>query len=63
MSNACPMIVRCYYHQHPEDYGRPPGEDGVVPASLRYGSGEAPVASTSAIPEEIMGNLEARALG
>ena len=53
--NACPMIVTCYFHQHPEDYGRPPVDEPSLPASLRYGSGEAPTASTAVIPEEQIG--------
>jgi hypothetical protein len=56
--SAVPQIIRCYYHQHPEDYGRGYAEDGDVPASMRYGPDTAQP-SSEVIPEEPMGHPEA----
>jgi len=52
------MIIRCYYHQHPEDYGRPYVDEPCVPASLRYG-GDAVTWSRETLPVEEMGHPEA----
>lgn len=60
--NACPMIIRCYYHQHPEDYGRGYVDEPCLPEIVRYGRDAMP-ASTAMLPEEIMGHPEARAGG
>lgn len=61
MTSAVAQIIRCYYHQHPEDYGRGYVDEPQVPGSLRYGNGDAPVGGLAPLAEELMGHPEARA--
>src|SRR5262245_22784080 len=56
------MINDCFRHQHPEAYGRDPVPQVGVPWDLQCGRDHLTPSAPSAIPEESMGNPEARAL-
>lgn len=49
------MIIRCYYHQHPEDYGR----RDVMADYPQPAAEERYIESSKPIPEEPMGQAVA----
>jgi hypothetical protein len=51
---SIPMIIRCYQHQHPEDYARAYIDEPWIPEWIRYGRDDFP-ASRQALAEEPMG--------
>lgn len=56
-ASAVPMIIRCYYRQWPQDYGRPMIDE---PEGLRTGVCEEIAWSTEVLPPEPMGDPDAR---
>jgi hypothetical protein len=56
------MINDCFRHQHPEAYGREPVPQAGVPWDLQCGRDHLTPSVPSAIPEESMGDPEARTL-
>ena len=60
--NSAAMIDKCFRHQHPEAYGSPEVSEPHVPANLRYGQDRLPASSPDHLPEEAVGNPEARPL-
>lgn len=56
-SSAVPMIIRCYVHQWPQDYGRGEIAAATLPREVcgRYEVS----ASTEVLPQEAMGNPDA----
>jgi hypothetical protein len=52
------MVIRCHFHQHPEDYGGREIMPPRLPEELG-GRGYESVASTDALPQEPMGHPEA----
>jgi hypothetical protein len=53
--NFIDQLIRCYQHQHPEDYARGAVEEPWLPELVRYGVDEVIQTSTTVLHEEAMG--------
>ena len=61
--SAAAMINMCFRHQHPEAYGQAEVSEPLVPASLRYGRDQEPLAPSCVyVQEEPMGFSDAEPL-
>jgi len=56
------MINDCFRHQHPEAYGRDPVPQAGIPWHVQCGRDHLTPSSPPAIPEESMGDPDARSL-